>query len=217
MSLTKRKPSARYSTAAKNAPARLGDTDAIIDILTGVDTTGQLQIPNGTAALPGLRGSYTNSGVYFGSGYVGFSTAGLERVVVDGGGDLNIYGGAGVNGGNPGTTNVWAGFYPIAAQQTIASANTAISIATYLTTISNGGGTTHTLADGVAIGQMKKIVGVGALTGNAVITPANLAGGTTITLSVIGDTVELIYDGTEWYVVAAYNEKGGVITSPVVA
>lgn len=217
MSLIKRKPSARYKTAAKNAPARLGDTDAIIDILTGVDATGNITVPSGTAASPGLKGGYTNSGIYFGSGYVGISTAASERVVIDGQGDINVYGGAGIEGGNPGTTKVWAGFYPVKGQQTIANANTAIAVDTYLTTISNSGNTTHTLANGVVIGQVKKIVGVGTLTGTAVITPANLANGTAITLSVIGDTVELIFDGTKWYVVAAYNEKGGVITSPVVA
>ena len=49
-----------------------------------------LNVTDGTAAAPSLVSASGNSGIYFGSGYIGFSTAASERVTIDGGGDINI-------------------------------------------------------------------------------------------------------------------------------
>lgn len=83
--------------------------------------------------------------------------------------------------------------------QAIASANTAISIVTLVTTISNAAATTHTLADGT-VGQIKFIT-MTTYGDDAVITPANFVG-TTITLNAAGDSWTGIFAGTEWRTLA---------------
>lgn len=83
--------------------------------------------------------------------------------------------------------------------QAIASANTAISIVTLVTTITNAAPTTHTLADGT-VGQIK-VISMGTYGGDAVITPANFVG-TTITLNAEGDTWTGIFVGTQWSTLA---------------
>lgn len=90
----------------------------------------------------------------------------------------------------------------IQTPQAISNANTAISVTHGITTIANNAASTHTLADGVA-GQRKTIVCI-TYTDDAVITPANLANGTAITLNAVGDACDLIFLGTEWWVVNLY-------------
>ena len=55
-----------------------------------ITIAGVLEVPNGTYTTPTLRGAATNSGIYFGSGQVLFSTGGQALGGWDGGGDLNI-------------------------------------------------------------------------------------------------------------------------------
>ncbi len=100
------------------------------------------------------------------------------------------------------TGGLIVGFIPAVAQDNItAGTGGAISVATYLTTINtDAGGDAFTLADGVK-GQMKKILLVVDGGGNATITPANLAGGTTITMNDAADYVVLIFNGTDWVVI----------------
>lgn len=62
----------------------------------------------------------------------------------------------------------------------------------------DAGGDTFTLQDGVA-GQITTVALLSA-TGVATITPANLAGGTSVTLNAAGDSVVLQFIGTEWYI-----------------
>ena len=57
-----------------------------------------------------------------------------------------------------------------------------------------------TLANGVA-GQMKIIKLVTKNTNDMVLTPANLADGTTITFDATGEVAVLVFDGTNWQVV----------------
>jgi hypothetical protein len=59
---------------------------------------------------------------------------------------------------------------------------------------------TASLADGVA-GQMKIIKLVTKNTNDVVLTPANLADGTTITFDATGEVAVLVFDGTNWQVV----------------
>lgn len=63
-----------------------------------------------------------------------------------------------------------------------------------------GGAGTGSLADGVT-GQLKKIKLI-RHDGNYVLTPTNLASGTTITFTGTGQVAELVFDGTEWQVLA---------------
>ena len=90
----------------------------------------------------------------------------------------------------------------------------AVSVANYYTTLTTTGAAVPTLADGYE-GQLKKIQMIVDV-GDAVLTPANLAGGTTITFADVGDTAELVFTAGEWYVIALYNIADGV-TAPVLA
>ena len=61
-----------------------------------------------------------------------------------------------------------------------------------------------TLADG-ANGQMKTIINVSTAGTNAItITPANLRGGSTVTLNAEGETVTLIFKNSNWNVMAGH-------------
>lgn len=90
----------------------------------------------------------------------------------------------------------------IETPQAISNANTAISLVSGITTIANNAPSTHTLADGT-VGQRKTIICT-VYAGDAVITPANLANGTTITLNAVNDACELLFTGTEWFVTNLY-------------
>ena len=65
--------------------------------------------------------------------------------------------------------------------------------------LTTGGAEALTLADGV-IGQRLKIIMVSD-GGAGTLTPANFGNGTTITFDDDGDSVELIFDGTNWWTV----------------
>ena len=52
--------------------------------------------------------------------------------------------------------------------------------------------------------------------GDAVLTPANLTGGTTITYADVGDVAELKFTAGSWVVIALYNIVDGA-TAPVLA
>ncbi len=94
-------------------------------------------------------------------------------------------------------------FIPATAQNNIAAGTGgAIIVTNYLTTINtDAGGDAFTLADGTVVGQMKKILLVVDGGGDATITPANLAGGTTITMNDAADYVILQWNGTDWVVI----------------
>ena len=62
-----------------------------------------------------------------------------------------------------------------------------------------------TLADG-ANGQIKTIINVSTTgTNNVTITPANLRGGTTVTLNAPGETVSLMFKNSNWNVIAGHD------------
>ena len=83
---------------------------------------------------------------------------------------------------------------------TAISASGAIPITTLFSLVDSSGGVLAlTLADGVA-GQMK-IVKCETAGNNAVITPENLADGSTLTLDAAGEIVVLVFDGTNWQIV----------------
>jgi len=63
----------------------------------------------------------------------------------------------------------------------------------------DAGGDIFTLADGT-IGQVMTITMVSA-TGIATVTPANLAGGTSVTMNAAGETVMLQFVDTQWYII----------------
>tara|TARA_R100001377_G_scaffold64623_1_gene40137 strand:- start:977 stop:1963 length:987 start_codon:yes stop_codon:yes gene_type:complete len=58
------------------------------------------------------------------------------------------------------------------------------------------------LANGTVVGETKLFTNKGA--GTATITPANLAGGTTVTIQT-HEAAHLIWDGTNWFLIASFN------------
>lgn len=58
------------------------------------------------------------------------------------------------------------------------------------------------LADGSAAGQMKIVILTTHDTNDMVLTPANLANGSTITFDASGEYAMLVFDGTNWHVVS---------------
>ncbi len=110
-----------------------------------------------------------------------------------------------------------AGFIP--AVRKTASAAGAVSVASYFTALtSDGAAVAFTLANGTAVGQLKKITLAVAQTGGntAVLTIASpeSAAYNVLTFSILGDTAELIWSGTAWFVIANYNMATASNTTP---
>ena len=86
------------------------------------------------------------------------------------------------------------------------SSATAIDVTSAVTEV-NATSATHAgaLADGVA-GQIKMILNTSTSgTNNVVITPSNVAGGTTITLDAPGESAVCIFKASKWYVIGGHN------------
>jgi len=112
-----------------------------------------------------------------------------------------------------------AGDGVLAAVQQALSGAGEVNVTSYLSALTfTAPGHALTLANGTFVGQRKKITVV-ALSGSGtgVLTPVSLAGGTTITFSVVGDTAELRWNGTAWDVIERLNVATGAATTPVVA
>ena len=113
----------------------------------------------------------------------------------------------------PGSTV--ATFIPEAAQQNLTGAG-AINITSYYTAFtSSGAAQALSLADGAVRGQLKLITHVSD-GGSGVLTPTNLAGGTTITFTTVAESALLLFDGTDWVALLLYNSAVPG-TPPVVA
>lgn len=91
----------------------------------------------------------------------------------------------------------------------------AIPVTTFLTKWTTTGADAGTLADGTFYGQLKKILMV-VDGGEGTLTPASLAGGTTITFADAGDFALLFWDGVNWTAVELGNTVDGV-SAPVLA
>ncbi len=118
---------------------------------------------------------------------------------------------SGIRGDNP-TPSYVALIFDGQRETITAGTGGAISILTYSTNVNvDAGGDAYTLADGSMRGQLKHIrlesTAGGSPPGAAVITPANLETGTTITLTGVNAEVELLWRGagTSWRVVKTHN------------
>lgn len=103
---------------------------------------------------------------------------------------------------------------PTAEAQAISGAG-AVTITEFLTKLTTTGVNALTLADGVTIGQTKKILMV-VDAGNGTLTPSNLATYSTITFADAGDFAVLKWNGTNWVVIETGNTVDG-ITAPALA
>jgi hypothetical protein len=97
--------------------------------------------------------------------------------------------------------------------------STAIALTSYVNTIgADGGGDAFTLADGLAKGQLMKIIFVDATgTGTLTIASAISSSLDIITFTVKGDVAELMWNGTAWRILALYNMANGGDSTPTVA
>jgi len=79
----------------------------------------------------------------------------------------------------------------------------AISVTTGVTLITTTGADAYTLADGVE-GQVK-IISMLVDGGDAIVTPDNLVGYTSVTLNNVKDNFTLLYQSTGWVITALQN------------
>jgi hypothetical protein len=105
-------------------------------------------------------------------------------------------------------------FMPLAAQQALSGAG-AINITSYYTAWTTTAANAGTLANGVQIGQRKRVQQI-VDGGDGTLTPTSLSGGTTITFADAGDFAELVWNGTAWVAVQLGNDADGA-TAPVLA
>jgi hypothetical protein len=105
-------------------------------------------------------------------------------------------------------------YIPAAAQQALSGAG-AINVTTYYTAWTTTGAEAGTLADGVRVGQLKKIQLI-VDGGTGTLTPANLAGGTTIAFADAGDYAILLWNGADWVAIELGNDADGA-TAPALA
>jgi len=110
-----------------------------------------------------------------------------------------------------------AGFIPDAALDTRTDAG-AVSVTSYMTYVVTTGAAAITLANGTAAGQLKKIM-MSVDAGDATLTIATpfSAGTNQVVFSNIGDTVELLWTGSYWRILAAHNVAAGNTSTPVVS
>lgn len=92
----------------------------------------------------------------------------------------------------------------------------ALNVTQFVTQVtSTGAAQVLTLADGVTVGQRKRVVHV-VDGGSVVITPTDAAF-TTVTLATVGEFAELIWTGSKWNLVDFGNSvTGGATLMPVV-
>lgn len=225
MTLIKRKPSERYKSIAQNAMARLGDTDAIIDAINDIQdgtssfdtisekTAGhgvivdgvllkdsEVAAANGSVADPSVHGTALNSGIFFNTSIVGFSTAGSHSAKLVGDGSF-VVSSSSVTGGF--TTDVASSQVPVlitGAPETItAGTGGAISIAGFFTDIAvDADGDAFTLAAGSVPGQVKKILLSATGGGTGVVTGVFRGVATTLTFTNAGEFAVLMWDGSAW-------------------
>lgn len=119
------------------------------------------------------------------------------KVTVDAAGDINTTVGRGVNSGTD--TDMWAGFYPTDAGQAL-SGEGVVNVTSYYCAWTTTAADTSTMAAGTQIGQRKKVkLVVDGGDGRLVIT--GLSGGTAVTFNDAGDYIEMLWNGTSWFVI----------------
>jgi hypothetical protein len=151
--------------------------------------------------------SDTDTGLYrVSSNRLGFAAGGTKIVEISTTG-VAVTGDIIVSNGvsNAGAT-IFAGFYPIAAEQALSTSGTpaAVNVTSYHTKLtSTGTGDAVTLAVGSVPGQMKKVtyVAEGAGGDTVILTPSVTTGFATATFNAVGDFVVFIFNGTYWSVI----------------
>lgn len=111
----------------------------------------------------------------------------------------------------------FAGFIPNAASGSLVGAG-AIDVTSYTTFLNTtGGAVAMTLADGTASGQIKRLF-LAVDGGDATVTIASAISASTnvIVFSNVGDVADLMWTGTAWRILGAYNVASGNAATPTV-
>jgi hypothetical protein len=118
------------------------------------------------------------------------------------------------------TTNaIKAGFIQPGTESLPAGQGQTVAITTYLSNLTSDGDAsdeTGALADGVIVGQLKKLKMITDGGDDWVVTPANFTDGTTITFANAGEYILLIWDGSGWTTVDIGSD-GTPTDAPVIA
>lgn len=102
-------------------------------------------------------------------------------------------------------SNLIVPIIPSTVQQALSGAG-AVNLTTYYTAVTNTGSDALTLADSTVVGQMKKITMVADPGTDSTLT---FNGSATLVFADVGDTAELMWNGSDWIPVALYNVADG--------
>lgn len=207
------------------------NTPTLVTPILGTPTSGTLTnctglpVANTTGTLAvnrGGSGAVSLTGVLKGNGTSAF-TASNVNLASEVTGTLPV-----LNGGTGATAATGTGNVVLANTPTLITPNIGVATATSVATgpvfgtiqslsgpgavnitslttafTSSGTGDALTLADGAA-GQFKNIVYVAQVAGadTGILTPANFGNGTTITFNNVGDSCQLQFIGTNWWIVS---------------
>lgn len=105
-------------------------------------------------------------------------------------------------------------FIPTATQQALSGAG-AVTVDEYYTAVTTTGADALTMADGLKIGQLKKVQLI-VDGGDGTLTPATFADGTTVTYADAGDYAVFMWTSNGWTAIELGNDADGA-TAPVVA
>jgi len=201
--ITKPTKSSRFlATQPEALVARYGDIYPIVDRLNSITTDDGRIILNadGSVTSPSIVTTGA-AGVYIGPTTAGLTTAGSHYALLTGSGILTVNTSATTGGFAGSGTNQIVPIHIAAAQNDIAAGNPgAIPLTNYFTTVnSDAGGDVWTLANGVCIGQLKRIqikvrAGAATVTGKLNAAGASL----TLTFSNAGEYAIFMWNGTGW-------------------
>jgi len=164
-----------------------------------------------------IDSSDTNNGIYLDDGTSLIDSAGNVDAPVTSSdltlsGTLSVTGISTLTGGAAAATGVpssvsglFTPFIPVTVAQSLSGAG-AVNLTTYCTKVTNTGADALTLADSTVKGQLKKVTMIVDPGTDSTLTFNTNA---TLVFADVGDTAELVWDGSDWIPIATYNTASG--------